>query len=30
MPLAAIVISRGIEPYGREIKRLGALEGTGR
>jgi MFS-type transporter involved in bile tolerance (Atg22 family) len=27
MPLAAIVISRGIEPYGREIKRLEAIEG---
>ena len=27
MPLAAIVISRGIKPYGREIKRLEALEG---
>jgi len=28
MPLAAIVISRGIKPYGREIKRLEALEGV--
>ena len=27
MPLAAIVISRGIKPYGREIKRLESLEG---
>jgi MFS family permease len=30
MPLAAIVISRGIKPYGREIKRLEALEGIAR
>jgi hypothetical protein len=30
MPLAAIDISRGIKPYGREIKRLEALEGTAR
>jgi MFS family permease len=26
MPLAAIVISRGIRPYGREVERLEALE----
>lgn len=30
MPLAALVISRGIKPYGREVERLEALEaGTG-
>ena len=26
MPLAAITISRGIRPYGREVERLEALE----
>ncbi len=28
MPLAALVISRGIRPYGREVERLEALEAT--
>jgi hypothetical protein len=26
MPLAALTISRGIKPYGREIERLEAIE----
>jgi len=29
MPLAAIAISRGIKPYGREEERLAALEAAG-
>jgi MFS family permease len=30
MPLAAIIISRGIRPYGREVQRLEALESANR